>query len=255
MTWGVVVIAGGLETEPLATVIGTPRKALARFAGKSSLTRTLEAVKAAGFARCVTVSGEDVDAEVVFGALVLETATQIGNVKAGVDALGEVDAVLILPADSPLITGAALKDFVDAVDARRPADSDRWYAVGVCTYERFQEVYPDIPAHPIHLREGRYLTGGLYACSPIGFWHAADLFEGVSHSRKNQILAAMRLGPLSVISFLLHRLRISDIEARMSRLLDGDAFVIRGCAPEAMADFDDVEEYEAVAAVFEAPHA
>ena len=40
MKWGVVVLAGGLVKDPLATALGTPRKALAQIKGKTAVTVT-----------------------------------------------------------------------------------------------------------------------------------------------------------------------------------------------------------------------
>ncbi len=243
LRWGVVVAAGGLVADPLASAIGTPRKALAMVGGKSSLSRTLEAVKGAGFERCVTVSGEDVLSEAHYGEVCLESDSQIENAEAGVQALGDVDAILFLPADTPFLKAEDLDHFVESVEDRWSGNVERWLAAGVCTAEEFGEAYPEFKSQPLKLRDGAYNSGALYACSPPAFHHARSLLEQFSESRKNQLQMLRRIGFMTIVMYFMHRISIKDAEERLSELFEGEAMVITGCHPRTIADIDHAEDF------------
>lgn len=244
--WGVVVAAGGLVKDPLASALGTPRKALAMVNGRTSLAWTLDAVRDAGFADCVVVSGDDVAPHVHYGRLVPEGAGQVENARRGVDALGETDALVFLPADAPLVTGPMLRAFVDAVADRVKPEAERWFAAGVCNAEPFQAVFPRMRTTPINLKDGSFLSGALYAASRQGFLHAMTVIESMSRSRKNQLAMLVRLGPWTVVKYLMHRVTLSDAEDRLGRLFDGQAIVVTDCDPLMAADIDDVADYDEI---------
>jgi GTP:adenosylcobinamide-phosphate guanylyltransferase len=244
--WGVVVAAGGLVKDPLASAIGTPRKALAVVDGRPCLEWVLEAVREAGFADCVTVSGDDVEPHTVHGRLVMEKDAQIENARIAVEALPEGDAVLFLPADSPFLTGPMLRSFAEAVESRVDAGQERWLAAGLTTLAEFQKLFPGIEPHPINLKDGEYLSGALYAASPAAFLHAISLLDAMSRSRKNQFAMLWKLGPWTIMRYLLHRVSLSDAEQRLGRLFEGQAIVVTGCDPLMAADIDDVAAYDEI---------
>ena len=244
MKWGVVVAAGGLVKDPLASALGTPRKALAVIQGQTCLERTLEAVKGTGVPDCVTVSGLDVEPQVSFGRLVLEGEGQIENARLALQALGEVEGVLFLPADTPLLSPQMLTAFMQRVDVRIDAGSARWLAAGLTTLDEFQAILPRITSQAINLKEGAFLSGALYAASPAAFYNALSVLEKMSNSRKNQLAMLVKLGPWTIVRYLLHRVSVSDAEQRLGRVFDGQAIIVTGCDPRMAADIDDVADYD-----------
>lgn len=246
MRWGVVVAAGGLVKDPLASAIGTPRKALAMVKGRSSLARTLDAVRDAGLVECVVVSGDDVEPHVHFGRLVLEGSGQIENARRAVEALQDVDSILFLPADTALLTAEMLTQFVAQVGEKIKGVGHKWFAAGVTTHAEFQALFPRMVTHPINLKDGAFLSGALYAASREGFLHAIGILEVMSHSRKNQLGMLVRLGPWTLLRYFMHRVTVAEAEERLGRLFDGQAIVITGCDPLMAADIDDVADYDEV---------
>ena len=244
MTWGVVVVAGGLVKDPLASAIGTPRKALARVSGRSCLARTLDAVKAAGLDVCVTVSGDDVADHVHHGKLVQEGETQIENARIAVEALPPVDGVLFLPADTPMLPGAALTDFLASVEERIDEGQERWFAGGLTSLADFNRAFPGMSTQAIRLSDGDYLSGALFATSPEGFFHAIDVIDQMSHSRRNQLGMLWKLGLWAVVCYLMHRMSLKDAELRLGRVMEGQAIIVTGCDPRTAADIDDVADYD-----------
>ena len=246
MKWGVVVAAGGLVKDPLASAIGTPRKALAVVSGRSCLARTLDAVKAAGLETCVTVSGDDVADHVHHGTLVQEAETQIENARIAVQALPAVDGVLFLPADTPMLTGAILTDFVGAVEQRVEEGQERWFAAGLTRLSEFRREFPGIATQAIRLSDGNFLSGALFAASPDGFFHAIDVIDQMSHSRRNQLGMLWKLGLWTVVCYLMHRMSLKDAEVRLGRAMEGQAIIVTGCDPKMAADIDDVADYDEI---------
>lgn len=245
MKWGVVVLAGGLVKDPLATALGTPRKALAQIKGKTCLTRTLEAVKEAGFLDVVTVSGGDVLPHVVHGKLVPEEKTQTQNARAGVEALPKVDAVLFLPADSPFLKPSSVLAFTQEIERKVGDSVERaWMSAGLVSLEDFTQEFPRVGVQPIVLKEGSFLSGAFFATSPTAFFSAIATIESLSESRKNQLAMLWRLGLWAVVCYLLHRVSLSDAARRLGRLFESEVFFVTGCDPTVAADIDEVADLD-----------
>lgn len=244
MTWGVVIAAGGLVKDPLASAIGTPRKALATIGGRTCLERTLDAVRDAGLDVCVTVSGDDVEPHVHHGEFVCEGEGQIENARIAVETLPDVEAVLFLPADSPLLSAESLTQFISDLEERIEKEQERWLAVGLTTLQDFKAEFPGIKNQPIRLRDGDFLSGALYATSPEGFLHAINVIDEMSKSRKSQLSLLMKLGVWTVLCYLMHRVSISDAEEKLGKILEGQAIIVTGCDPSMAADIDDVADFD-----------
>lgn len=244
MRWGIVVVAGGLVEDKLAVAIGTARKALAVIEGKTCLRRVLEAVQGTGLEQVVVVSGSDVAGEVVYGKLVMEGQSQIDNARLGLEAVGEIDAVLFLPADAPYLTPEVLTDFMRDVEARAPEGP--WYAVGLCEHRAFRTKYPKMETLPVRLKDGNYLTGALYATTPEGFYKGISLFGEVSNDRRSQFRLVFRLGLRKLFKYFTHRLSIEEAVEAVERVVPGKTILIMGCDPCMAVDIDEAQDYEAL---------
>lgn len=242
MRWGVVVAAGGVADSDLARAIQTHRKALAKIGEKTSLAHTLDAVKSAGFERCVTVSGPEVALAVHHGDFVEEADSAVDNALLGLEALIDVEAVLFIPADTPFLEGDMLTDYTRAVESR--AREDRWYSAGLTPTPTFLETYPGVPVESLRLREGRYLSGALYAANPAGLRHAIDVIRGMRRSRKSQLSMAFRLGPLNLIRYFTGRISLGQAERVVGNVFGGQVVLVPDCHPASCLDFDTVEDFE-----------
>lgn len=237
------MVAGGLCKDPLASRIGTPRKALARLQGRSALAWTLDAVRDSGLGPCVVVSGPDVDDEVHFGERIDELGSAVDNAVAGAQAL-DADRVLLLPTDSPLMTGEMLRRFAEYVEGRQAHPF--WFAAGLCRYRVFRQHYPSADATPLGLKEGRFLSGALFATTPSGLERGRDLFNEIRHSRKSQLAMVKKFGLTTVLRYFLRQITLAEAEERLSRALDGQAILYGEAEPETVLDFDTVREWESV---------
>lgn len=242
--WGLVIPAGGLVKDPLATALGTPRKALAVIGGAHCVVRTLDAAYEAGFRKIAVVSGEDVREVIGDDYFVMEGAGQIDNASRGVEFIGDCDRILFLPADTPFLTAKSIQHFVDSVDGRIVGTGEHWFAAGLCQYKTFLNVLPGFEHPHIKLKDGDFMSGAFYATSRAGFLQAADQFRGFSDNRKNQFKMLMQIGIWPLIKYMFHKVSLVEAEQRMGRFFGGTAVVIPDCDPWSMADIDTVEEYQ-----------
>ncbi len=241
--WGVVILAGGLVSDPLASALGTPRKALAVVGGRTCVDLTLDAVRQAGFTDIVVVSGDDVREVVGDEVWIAEQNGQIENARAGVEALPGHEKILFLPADTPFLEPDMILDFIAKVNQREAGQSDHWFAAGVCRYEEFLKILPGFEHPHIRLREGAFMSGAFYATSRRGFFHGADMFKSFSNNRRNQFKMLLRVGIVPLLRYVFHRVTIAEAERTLGRLFGGRAFVITECDPWSMADIDTADEY------------
>lgn len=117
MTLGAVLLAAG-ESRRFGG-----NKLLADFCGKPLVRHALDALLAAGATRTAVVTGCGAVAELArqAGAQVIENKEpalgQARSVVLGVRAMADMDAVLLLAADMPLITGASLAALARALES------------------------------------------------------------------------------------------------------------------------------------------
>lgn len=245
--WGLVIPAGGLVKDPLATALGTPRKALAMIGGEPCVVRTLDAAHSAGFWKIAVVSGEDVREVIGDDYFVPEGTGQIENAVAGVEFLEGCERLLFMPADTPFLRPDAIEHFVNGVEKRIVGTGDKWFAAGLCPYQEFLGVLPGFEHPHIKLKDGDFMSGAFFATSRAGFFACVDEFKGFSKNRKSQFGMLMKIGLWPMVKYLFHQVSLAEGEQIMGRFFNGTAVVVPDCDPWAMADIDTVDEYQRLA--------
>lgn len=248
MSWGIVVVAGGLCPNDLAVRLGTPRKALARFGERTALEIVLDAAERSQIGPIVTVSGEDLTPFIKVGGIVQETTSAVDNAIAG-SAMLNTDRLLILPADMPFLTPEAIRAFVTTINTR--ILEPRWYAAGVCRLKSFREAYPDWECSPIYLKEGRVLSGGFFATTPEGLTFGRDLFNSIRRSRKNQFGMMRKFGLGALFRYFLRLTSVKEAEERLGNVLHGQVILDLDADPVSILDFDNVAEYDHALKLYE----
>lgn len=249
MRWGCVVAAGGRETGTLARAMGTERKALCEFEGRPSIAWVLDAIRDAGIGACATVSGEDVRPAVHFGAFVSETGGAVDNVAAGLASIRDrCDALLFLPSDAPGLTKAALTQFMASVEER--AATGNWLAIGLCSLTAFAAAFPEVPAGALRLREGRFVSGALYAGTPAAFESCLERIRQLRKSRKSQLGMVAQIGLGSAIRFVLGLVDHATAEKKLSQVAGASVILVLDSDPVMALDFDDIQELEALRRCF-----
>lgn len=250
MRWGAVIAAGGSAGPSLTRETGTSIKALTRFAGRTSLARTLEAIGPV-VPEVVTVGAPELAAHVDQGRWVREVGSSVDNVLAGLGELSpQVDAVMLLPADSPLLTAAAISRFQDQVESHFGVQ-ERWFASTSAFLHDFRMAFPEAPVRAVRFAEGRLVASGLYAASPVALRSAVDALRPLVHSRKSQARFLAKLGLYNLFRFAIGRFSVSDVPSLGRRVLGSEAALFTGADPATCLDFDCVEDYRAIQAIIE----
>lgn len=249
LNWGVVVLAGGEETGELANLMGTPFKAMARVSGIPSVERVVARAVADGFQRGAVI-GCDLSAAhadpFLWG---LDTGRAVGNAVLGVDLLqADCDAFLFLAADTPLIQTGELARFCSVVESRA-SGNETWYAAGACTIESFKRAYPEVPAKGIKLKEGRFVTGTLFATNASGLAQAAALVDEFRTHRKSAIKMLLKVGIGPALKVIAGRADQAFAERAIAKLLGGTAILDLNADPSTCLDFDNPEEWRALLSV------
>ncbi|HRJ26093.1 MAG TPA: NTP transferase domain-containing protein [Fimbriimonadaceae bacterium] len=250
MRWGVVIAAGGSAPPDLAARLGVPNKALAPILGKTSLEWILHELGSWPVERRVVVGPESLRRLVGSWEWVAESGSAIDNVLAGVEALGpQVEAVLMLPSDAPLLTRSGTEHFVQSVEARcvgGDGPGERWFAAGLASATQFRQQYPQLECIPLRLRGEPLLAGGLYAASPAGLRHAVSILQVMRHSRKSQLKMALRLGLGPCLRYFMRRITLVEAEQIVGRFFGGPTILVSDCEPESVIDFDSADEFDRV---------
>jgi hypothetical protein len=163
-----------------------------------------------------------------------------------------VDAALLLPADSPLITEEMLLPFMEFVEGQAPTSP--WCGAGICPARTFAQTFPQAPMRTIGLREGKFVSGGLFAASPEAIHNAITVLTQMRHSRNSQFAMVRRLGLWNLVRYLLRWVRVADAERIIGHALSARAIIHPSVHPATCMDFDTVQEYRCLQRWFELRH-
>ncbi|MBS1706204.1 MAG: NTP transferase domain-containing protein [Armatimonadetes bacterium] len=248
MKWGVVVAAGGREEGDLATAMGTPFKPMAPVGGKPAICWMVEAVQALPQIELAVVGPLEVGAVVPAKAYVPEVGSAVQNLMAGLDSLKDCNAIVVLPGDSPLIRPESLENYIQYLQSRALAGD--WISAGICPASAFRSRYPECPASGIHLKEGEFISGGLYAGAPATLRRLEAILAEFRALRKNPIAMVRKLGFIALGVFALRQASLGFAEYHLARIFESRALIWPEAGPETCFDFDTPEEYAAILRYF-----
>lgn len=213
-----VVLAGGPADDVAALQPGAPNKAFVRVGGVSLVERTLRALRSSDridrivvVAPAATHGSPDLalaDERRPDGARITD------SLRSGLRDLPENDVVLVCTSDLPVLTEAAIDDFVERA---RSLDPDLGYG---CIERRVHlAAYPNVPHTWARLREGTFCGAGLMAMKPRALGPLERFIERLGAARKNPLALARIFGWDVMARFALRRLSIADAERRAGELL------------------------------------
>jgi len=214
-----VVLAGGPQDEVAKLQAGVPNKAFLTIAGKTLVERTIEGLRASHTVDRVIVVAplsmhEFLRKNVAVDEIRTDGVKIRESLRNGLAGLPPDDLVLIAASDMPILTGAAVDDFVER--AQR-ADPDVGYG---CLEKSVHLVrFPDVPHTWAPLRDGTFCGGGLFVIKPRALPALEHVIEQLGAVRKNPLRLASLLGWKTLVRFALRRLTIAQAEARASQIL------------------------------------
>ncbi|MDR3592705.1 MAG: nucleotidyltransferase family protein [Negativicutes bacterium] len=244
-----IILAGGENSKRLSTYTPQCYEALIEIAGKPMVTFVAEALAASRQVDRIFVLGPaEALARCKFppGCIILEGGqTIVKTIRIGMAALEHSRRVLVATADIPLLTAAAVDDFL-AQCAR--VEADLYYPI--VPQEVNERHYPGNRRTYVRLKEGTFTGGNLFLVNPAIVERCVDVAEAMIDNRKNPLKLCRMLGWSFVVRFLCGILRLKDVEKRVSELLQVTGAVILSPYPELGIDVDKPSDLEMVRATF-----
>ena len=235
--YNAVILAGG-KTPWLQKAVGTNIRALAPLGGRRMVEYIIDALDQSGQIGRIIVAADGSQWE----AAVLPQRAELVAVESSSMPETAAAAAALLPANSkilfvcddiPLLTSAAVQDFLKQTEA---VEADAYYPVipeADCV-----KAFPGAERTYVTLPEGRFTGGNMMLLNADvisgGVIKAKDIFA----RRKKPWELCGWLGFGFVLKFLLHRLTLSDIELRASELLGFSGKAVVSHYPEIGMDVD-----------------
>ncbi|HEY3413830.1 MAG TPA: nucleotidyltransferase family protein [Armatimonadota bacterium] len=218
MTDAVVLAGGSLELDRFPGVDSSiPCKAAILLLGKPMVWWTVAALRACpAIGRIVVLGGPTLDSPDL-RALDLSILPEAGGIaatfKAGLDALPDADRILGISADVPLLTPEAVADLLE----RAPAAD---VVFPFCERADIERDFPDRGWIFARTPDGEFTGCSAFVAKRAALLERWKWVEELLGARRRSVLGlAMLVGPAFALKYVLHRLKVADIEDRMSRLL------------------------------------
>ena len=151
----------------------------------------------------------------------------------------EGEQVLISTSDIPMITEEAVKDFVVKGQA---ADADLCYSI--ISKKIMIDTYPKAHRTYVKLKDGEFTGGNLFLLDSTKTDRYAEIGKKMLLYRKKPWKMCRLLGFQFLLKLILGRLAISDIEIRVSSMMDIKGKAILCNYPEIGNDVDKPEDLE-----------
>jgi GTP:adenosylcobinamide-phosphate guanylyltransferase len=222
-----LVLAGGTVGDDLAAYAeGAPCRALVPINGRPMLAYVLDALrdgmaKAGGGGR-ILVAGDHVPPQ--DGCVSVPSgASLVDTLLSGASALEPHETrLLVVTADIPFLTGAAVADFVRRAEDVQPAA----FVYPIVEAARCRERFPEMKRTTLRVAEGEYTGGNLAMLDPSFLRERRDVIRAAYERRKSKLRLAQMLGAPLIVRLLLSRLNpavlpIPVLEREVGRLLGG----------------------------------
>ncbi|MDN5346486.1 MAG: hypothetical protein PWP65_50 [Clostridia bacterium] len=243
MEVGAVVLAGN---NPYKTQrLGVTAEALLPIGGRPMVDWVVRALqKTEAVRRLVIVGPPELaeyyrDKEAVI--LVPAGSNVIESARRGLTSLGNFPWVLFATADIPLLTPAAIMDFLRRCALR---EADFYYPI--IRREDGERKYPGVKRTYVRVRDGTFTGGNLLLIRQELFDVCAARSEKLIRARKSPLALGRQIGFTFILRFLLHLVTVAEAESRISRLLGARGAGVICPYPEIGIDVDKEADLELV---------
>lgn len=155
--------------------------------------------------------------------------------------LGLTDRVIFMTCDTPLITAAAIEDYIS-----RCSDPEGAFFYPIISKEVIEAKYPETKRTYATLKDGIFTGGNLAVVDPVAILANLDLLQKVFELRKSIPQIMMFLGPKFIIKLGLKTLSVSEIEKRATEMIKARTIAIITPYPEIGIDVDKISDLELV---------
>jgi GTP:adenosylcobinamide-phosphate guanylyltransferase len=232
-----VVLAGGPQDDVALLQPGAPNKAFVEIDGVTLIGRVLAALRSSSrVGRIVVVAPPSMRAhrDLTLADALRPDGKQITeSLRSGLTGFDPQAKLLISTSDLPVLTPAAVDDFVNGVNA---LDADVVY--GCVEKQVHLRRFPEIPHTWARMRDGTYCGGGLAAMKPQALPTLERFIERLGAARKQPLRLASLFGWDMLARFALGRLSIAQAEARAARILRAPVRALISVYPETAVNVD-----------------
>ena len=211
--WNAVVLGGGDAGDPFPAAHGASVKALIELEGKPMGLWVLEALRGSNrVGRVAYVGPLTLEMRALVDVAVAQRGGLLDNLGAGVEALGAQARVLVVTADVPLMTGAMLQGVLDAAP-------DASLVYPVVRREECEAQFPGVRRTYARLADGSFTGGNVFLLDPRLIHQFLPRLRALLALRKKPVALAREIGVGVLVKLLLGRLRIAELETRVSAIL------------------------------------
>ncbi|MBK1670361.1 hypothetical protein CKO28_20260 [Rhodovibrio sodomensis] len=241
-----LVLAGGVDrTHPVAQADSVAAKPFARVAGTAMVERVVAALLASDRITHVTLSLSrdavttahltELPAHIRAGSVSLREPgpSRAASALDGAAVAPGDQPLLIVTADHPLLTAAMVDDVL--AGAQRAACD---FAVAMNQVQILAQRYPEVRCSRLRMRDGVYSGCNLYAMMRPAGSRAVTFWRELEQSRKAPHRIAARLGPASLVGYLLRRWTLAQALERLSAQIGCRVAPVLLEQPEAAIDVD-----------------
>jgi molybdopterin-guanine dinucleotide biosynthesis protein A len=237
-----LILAGGEAPPELLERTQDGDRALIDLEGRALLSYVYDALRATpGIERIVVASRPTTLRElerVAPGALPANAAdSMMDTVIAGLQTLNAPD-VLISTCDIPLVSAAT---YAELIEKTRSRNLEACYPI--VKREVCEAQFPEGKRTYGHVKEGAFTAGNAVIVQSHAIEPLMDFFKAAYSARKNPIAMSRLLGLGFLFKAATKQLRVSEAEARMSKLLGCDAGAIEMQDASIAFDVDKIEHY------------
>jgi len=227
-----IVLAGGPHDAIAATTPNAPNKAFALVGGLTLLERTLVPLRSAtGVSTIRVVAPPSAHASPVLAIadeIVPDGEKIRDSLRSGLAGLPPDEVVAVWTSDLPLLSVAAVDDFI-----RRARETDADIGYGCLEYGVHVQRFPEVPHTWARMREGRYCGGGAIAIKPRALPLLDDFIERLGAARKSPLRLAGLFGWGLLLRYAFGQLTIASAQTRASEIVGASVRAI----PSPFAEF------------------
>lgn len=238
-----VVLAGGPLDAVARLQPGAPNKAFVEIAGTTLVGRVLAALRASeGVGRIIVVAPPAMRAHrdlALADELRPDGVHITESLRNGLSGLDENADALIVASDLPVLTPAAIEDFVGGA---RALDADVVY--GCVEKGVHLRQFPTVPHTWAGMRDGTFCGGGLAAMKPRALPMLERFIERLGAARKHPLKLASLFGWDMLLRYAVGRLTIAAAEARGAQLLGAPVRAYVSPFPETGVNVDRASDVE-----------
>lgn len=240
-----IILAGGENNEPLVHYTSQPYEAMIDISGKPMVEFVARALAASSQISRIFVAGPAEElAKCSFPeqtVIVAGGRTIMDTISLGIKALGHERLTLVVTADIPLITPAAIEDFLAQCAGVK---ADLYYPI--VNRSDHERRFPGNKRTYARLREGTFTGGNIFLVNPRIVPQCMEVAERIFANRKNPFKLCCQLGWTFVVKFVLGILKLGQVEKRAGEILGIQGAVIKSQYAELGIDVDKPSDLELV---------